>query len=108
MSDTTSTLSVVDPRLAQRPVERARAEGRVKLAGPGGLLGDLTRRVLEAGLEGEIDGHVVIRGTPSRVAMVGTRGTGRTKTVITDVGPVDIDVPRHRDGTFEPKGLRPD
>jgi putative transposase len=30
----------------------------VKLTGPGGLLGDLTKRVLEAGLEGEMDGHV--------------------------------------------------
>ena len=42
--------SVIDEELAQQLVDRAKAEG-IKLTGPGGLLGDLTRRVLEAGLE---------------------------------------------------------
>ena len=35
--------------LAEQLVEQARAEG-VDLVGPGGLLGDVTKRVLEAGL----------------------------------------------------------
>ena len=39
-------------------VDRAKAEG-VKLTGPGGLLGDLTKRVLEAGLEGDHRGEIV-------------------------------------------------
>ena len=49
--------SVVDQELAQQLVDRAKADG-VKLTGPGGLLGQLTKRVLEAGLEGEMDGHL--------------------------------------------------
>ena len=56
MSDA-SSVSMIDQELAQQLVDRAKAEG-VKLTGPGGLLGDLTKRVLEAGLEGEMDGHL--------------------------------------------------
>ena len=52
-----SDQAIVDQELAQQLVDRAKAEG-VKLTGPGGLLGDLTKRVLEAGLEGEMDGHL--------------------------------------------------
>ena len=32
-----------------------------------------------------------------------SRNGTRTKTVLTDIGPVDLDVPRDRDGTFEPR-----
>jgi len=93
MSEATS---VVDEELAQQLVDRAKAEG-IKLTGPGGLLGDLTRRVLEAGLEGEMDGHLgyekhAVEGRNGDNSRNGTR----TKTVITDVGPVDIEVPRDR------------
>jgi hypothetical protein len=45
------------PDLAERPVEEARADG-LELIGPGGLLGDLTKRVLEAGLEAELTDHL--------------------------------------------------
>ena len=105
MSDTSAS-SVVDPELAQQLVERAKAEG-VKLTGPGGLLGDLTRRVLEAGLEGEMDTHVGYGKHAAEGRDGGNSRNGtRTKTVITDVGPVDIEVPRDRDGTFEPQIVR--
>ena len=101
-----SDQAIVDQELAQQLVDRAKAEG-VKLTGPGGLLGDLTKRVLEAGLEGEMDGHLgyakhTVEGRDGGNSRNGTR----TKTVITDVGPVDIDVPRDRDGTFEPVIVR--
>jgi hypothetical protein len=42
--------SQVDPAIAERLVARARDEG-VDLVGPGGLLGELTKQVLETGLE---------------------------------------------------------
>lgn len=38
---------------------------------------------------------------PGRTAA--TRGTANSKTVVTDVGPVEIDVPRDREGAFEPQ-----
>ena len=98
--------TLVDQELAEELVERARAQG-LKLTGPGGLLGDLSKRVLEAGLEGEMDAH---RGY-SKHAVEGrdggnSRNGTRTKTMITDVGPVDIDVPRDREGSFEPQIVR--
>lgn len=101
-----SSVSVIDQELAQQLVDRAKSEG-VKLTGPGGLLGDLTKRVLEAGLEGEMDGHLgyakhTVEGRDGGNSRNGTR----TKTVITDVGPVDIEVPRDRDGTFDPMIVR--
>jgi len=97
-----SDQAIVDQELAQQLVDRAKAEG-VKLTGPGGLLGDLTKRVLEAGLEGEMDGHLgYAKHTVEGRNGGNSRNGVRTKTVITDVGPVEIDVPRDRDGTFEP------
>lgn len=101
-----SSVSMIDQELAQQLVDRAKAEG-VKLVGPGGLLGDLTKRVLEAGLEGEMDGHLgYAKHTVEGRDGGNSRNGIRTKTVITDVGPVDIDVPRDRDGTFEPTMVR--
>jgi transposase-like protein len=70
-------------------VEQARAEG-VDLVGPGGLLGDLTKRVLEAGLEAEMTEHVGYeRHDPAGRNGGNSRNGTRTKTVITDVGPVE-------------------
>ena len=84
-------------------MEQARAEG-VDLVGPGGLLGDLTKRVLEAGLEAEMTDHVGYeRHDPAGRNGGKSRNGTRTKTVITDVGPVELAVPRDRDGSFEPK-----
>jgi len=101
-----SDQTIADEELAQQLVDRARAEG-VKLTGPGGLLGDLTKRVLEAGLEGEMDGHLGYAKHASEGRDGGNSRNGtRTKTVISDVGPVDVEVPRDRDGSFEPVIVR--
>jgi len=92
--------------LAGALVEQARAEG-VELVGPGGLLGDLTKKVLEAGLEAELDEHLgYAKHDPAGRDGGNSRNGTRTKTVITEVGPVEIDVPRDRDGSFEPKLVR--
>lgn len=83
----------------------ARADGDpVRLVGPGGLLGDLTRRVLEAALEAEMSEHVGYEPyDPAGHHSGNSRNGTRSKTVITDVGPVTIEVPRDRAGTFEPQ-----
>jgi len=49
--------SQVDPAIAEQLVDRARTDG-VDLVGPDGLLGQLTKQVLEAGLEVEMDEHL--------------------------------------------------
>src|SRR6056297_522348 len=95
-----------DQTLAEQLVERARADGK-DLVGPDGLLSDLTKQVLETGLEVEMEEHL---GYPKHAAEGRNGGNSRngtrSKQVITEVGPVDIDVPRDRDGSFEPKTVR--
>jgi putative transposase len=89
--------------LAQELVERARSEGAA-LVGPGGLLSGLTKTVLETALEAELDEHL---GYPKHAVAGNNSGNSRNgtraKTVLTDVGPVEIEVPRDREGSFEPQ-----
>ena len=94
----------VDPAIAEHLVEQAKEDG-VDLVGPNGLLGDLTKQVLEAGLEVELEDHL---GYPKHAQRPGgnARNGTRSKTVITEVGPVEVDVPRDRDGSFEPKTVK--
>src|SRR5581483_3426776 len=96
----------VDEALAQELVERARSEG-VELVGPGGLLSGLTKTVLETALEAELDEHL---GYPKHAVEGRNRGNSRngtrSKTVLTEVGEVELEVPRDRDGSFEPKIVR--
>ncbi|MDX3066470.1 IS256 family transposase [Streptomyces sp. ND04-05B] len=84
-------------------VDRARASG-LQLAGEGGLLKQLTERVLESALEGEITDHLGHeKHDPAGVGSGNSRNGVRSKTVLTDVGPVEITVPRDRDGSFVPQ-----
>jgi putative transposase len=96
----------VSRSVAEQLVEQARADG-VELVGPGGLLSDLTKQVLETSLEVELEEHL---GYPKHAAEgrngQNSRNGTRPKTVITEVGPVRINAPRDRDGTFEPKTVR--
>ena len=78
----------------------AREQG-LALLGEGGLLQQLTKRFLEAALDGEMDAHLG-RARHERGGAGNTRNGKRGKTLLTDVGPVPIQVPRDRDGTFTP------
>ncbi|WP_259408222.1 IS256 family transposase [Streptomyces akebiae] len=87
-------------------VERARSEG-LQLTGQGGLLQQLTKRVLESALEGEIADHLGYEKHDAAGRGSGnSRNGGRAKTVLTDVGPVEVKVPRDTAGTFEPQIVR--
>lgn len=89
----------VDDRLIDELVSRAQAEG-LQLTGEGGLLQQLTKRLLE----GEITDHLGYdKHDPAGKDGGNSRNGTRAKTVLTDVGPVEISVPRDRDGSFEPK-----
>jgi putative transposase len=93
-------------QLAQELVEQARAEG-VELVGPGGLLTGLTKTVLETALEAEMAEHLGYdKHDPMGRNGGNSRNGVRSKTVLTEVGPVDIEVPRDRDGSFEPAIVR--
>ena len=93
-------------QLAQELVEQARAEG-VELVGAGGLLTRLTKSVLETALEAQMTEHLGYdKHDPMGRNGGNSRNGARTKTVFTEIGPVDIEVPRDRDGSFAPAIVR--
>ncbi|ROO51981.1 transposase-like protein [Micromonospora sp. Llam0] len=98
--------TATDEQLIALLVDRARGDG-LKLTGEGGLLQQLTKRVLESALEGEITDHVGYdKHDPAGKGTGNSRNGTRTKTVLTDVGPVEVRVPRDVAGTFEPQIVR--
>lgn len=107
MSDMiTPVTEKIDQQFAQELVERARAEG-VELVGPGGLLTGLTKTVLETALEAEMSEHLGYDRHEAAGRNHGNSRNGhRAKQVLTELGPVQIEVPRDREGTFEPQIVR--
>lgn len=65
---------VAEVTVAQELVERAREEG-VDLVGPGGLLTDLTKTVLETALEAELEDHL---GYPKHAVEGRDKGNSRS------------------------------
>jgi hypothetical protein len=108
MSDTIEPMPdrIDQQQLAQQLVEAARADG-VELVGPGGLLSGLTKTVLETALEAEMSEHLGYdRHDPVGRDGGNSRNGTRTKTVLTEIGPVQIEVPRDRDASFSPTIVR--
>jgi len=96
-------LSAADEQVLRELTERARSGG-LQLTGEGGLLGKLTKMVIEGALEGELDDHLgYSRHDPAGRDGGNSRNGHRVKTLLTAAGPVDITVPRDRDSSFEPK-----
>lgn len=91
---------IIDERqIAEQLLAQAEDQG-VSLIGPGGLLGGLTKTVLETALEAEMTEHLGYEKhevTDNANARNGTR----SKTVLTEVGAVEIEVPRDRDGSYD-------
>ena len=79
-----------------------RADG-VDLMGEGGLIPELTKRILERAMEEELTDHLGYeRGDPAGRGSGNSRNGTTPKRVTTEVGPVDLDIPRDRNSTFEP------
>src|SRR5437870_2452833 len=79
-------------------------DGGLALTGQGGLLPELVKAVLERGLQAEMTGHLGYdRGDPAGRGTPNSRNGTSGKTVSTEVGDVDLAVPRDRKGTFEPR-----
>jgi len=97
---------LVDDELADQLLERAEAEG-AELLGPDGLLSQVTKAVLERALAEEMTGHLGYeKHDPAGRGSGNSRNGVTPKTVLTDVGAVDLAVPRDRNGTFEPRIVR--
>jgi putative transposase len=98
-----SGLDGLDEQLVAELMSRVKAGG-LALTGEGGVLAQLTKRLLESALEGEITDHLGYdKHDPAGRGTGNSRNGTRAKIVLTDVGPVQIDVPRDRDASFEPK-----
>src|SRR5215204_1103385 len=91
---------------AARELVRLAREQGLSLTGPDGLLKQFTRSVLETALNEEMTehlGHEKHRAAEERDSTNVRNGT-RPKTVLTEAtGQVEIEVPRDRDGSFEPQ-----
>jgi putative transposase len=100
MIDAVATEEIDEKELAERLLAQAREQG-VGLVGPGGLLSSLTKTVLETALEAEMVEHL---GHEHGEVPLGSnvRNGTRIKTVLTEIGPVEIEVPRDREGSFDP------
>jgi putative transposase len=90
-------------QLAQQLLAQAKEQG-VELVGPDGLLNQLTKRVLETALEEEMAEHLGYdKHDPVGRNLGNSRNGIRSKTVLTEIGPVEIDVPRDTDASFTPQ-----
>jgi putative transposase len=96
--------------LAQQLVGQAR-DGGIELTGDDGLLTMLIRQVLQAGLNAELTEHLGYEAHAVEGRRTGNSRNGSyPKTVTTEIGQVTLEVPRDRNGSFEPvlvpKGVR--
>ena len=87
---------------------RAARERGLSLTGPDGLLKQLTKTVIETSLNEEMTEHLGYeKRDPAGAGSANIRNGTRAKTVLTEAsGPVEIEVPRDRAGTFEPQIVR--
>ncbi len=92
---------IVDQGLVAQLVGQAREQG-VAIDGEGGLLAQLTKLVVESALEGELSDHLGYDKHERTDTGDNYRNGTRAKTVLTKAGPIRIEVPRDRAGTFTP------
>jgi putative transposase len=82
----------------------AGARSEQEIVGPGGLLADLTRRLVERAMDAELTDYLGYEhGQPPPGGAGNTRNGTTPKTLQTDHGPVRIEAPRDRKGSFEPQ-----
>ncbi|AKT50948.1 transposase [Arsenicicoccus sp. oral taxon 190] len=97
-------LSAANAAVIRQMVLAAKDAG-MDLTGPDGLLKQLTKMVVETALDEEMSEHLGYdKHDPAGRGSGNSRNGMRSKTVITDnAGPVEIEVPRDRNGSFEPQ-----
>src|SRR5580704_16259333 len=85
----------------------AGARTEEEIVGPGGLLAQLTKRLVERAMEVELTDHLGYELHQEPPGGAGNaRNGGTPKTLVTEHGPVQIRTPRDRDGSFEPRIVR--
>jgi putative transposase len=92
---------LVEAGLLDDLMARVGDEG-LQLTGEGGFLPELTRRVLEAGLQAELTDHLGYE-KHDRAGSANSRNGSTPKRVSSEVGTFELDTPRDRDGSFDPR-----
>jgi putative transposase len=92
----------LDPKRVDALLADAEASG-ISIDGPDGLLARMTKAVLERALDVEMADHLGYDvGDPAGNGSGNSRNGHGAKTVLTTGGSVALDVPRDRNGSFEP------
>jgi len=87
--------------------ELVKGKSPEEILGEGGILKQLTKRLVENALEGEMTEHLGYEPHAAEGKHTGNSRNGKGgKTIHTESGSVGIDVPRDRTGTFEPQLVR--
>ncbi|PXW25151.1 UNVERIFIED_CONTAM: mutator family transposase [Williamsia faeni] len=105
MSETLEPMTneVDQKQLAEQLLAQAKEQG-VDLIGPNGLLNQLTKNVLETALDAEMTEHLGYdKHDPVGRGSGNSRNGMRSKTVLTEIGPVEIEVPRDTNSSFDPQ-----
>ena len=85
----------------------AGARSEEEIVGRGGVLAQLTKRLVERALQAELSEHLGYEPHREPPGGVGnTRNGSSGKTLQTEHGPVRIETPRDRNGSFEPRLVR--
>src|SRR5947209_18584753 len=99
----------VRDRLADEVIDELLAGARTEeeIVGPGGVLAQLTKRLVERAMSAELTeylGYAPHQEPPGGSG--NTRNGSTAKTLATEQGPVRIETPRDRKGSFEPQIIR--
>jgi putative transposase len=99
----------VRDRLSDELIDELLAGARTEeeIVGRGGLLADLTRRLVERAMSAELTEHLGYERHQEPPGGSGNTRNGTTpKTLVTEHGPVPVKTPRDRNGSFEPQLVR--
>ena len=107
LAEPRSTAEVAEALQASGMVDELLAQidtGQVQITGDGGLIPGLIKLALERGLKAELTDHLGYdKGDPAGRELPNARNGSTPKTVASEAGPVELNVPRDRDGTFTPR-----
>ena len=101
--DVEPVAELVPEEAIEELVAKVRSEG-LELLGEGGVIAELTKRLLERALSEELTDHLGYEwGDPAGRGSGNSRNGATPKRVHTEIGTVDLEVPRDRAGSFEPR-----
>ena len=100
---TESSTPLVPVEVLNDLMAQVESEG-AELLGPDGLLSQVTKAVLERALEEELTGYLGYdKHDPAGRGSGNSRNGTSPKVLLTEAGAVDLDIPRDRNGDFEPQ-----